>query len=816
MKRKNLLKSLLVAVGLLVGGNAWADTFTGSVSFEAKSRITNNNDGTFTTASNAGNGYALALADLSGVENINGATSITLDFDFNLPKSRFIIGIGDKNTRGTNANGSSKSTYNTDGLIMRFGTTDGTYFRVNGGTNNSDAFGVNAHCTFTLDVANKKYTYSITKKDDNTKLFSGSEISTSITSSTVVEAYSWVGSSTISLSNVSYSFEYNAASYTYTVNAIDADNNILKVLDTNVSQEPKTVVYPYAINVNGDWYVTNETVYGVNVTSINPTANITYIKAEDIVAFFEAESAAGTNTQYSNGGYGTVAAQNKRNRGISGGTLERGKYKFIAKLVADGNSGRQITIREGDKDPLAFAAGSNTNKVVEDEFNIFATTENLYINGANSGTEKTNLSTSFDYVIIKKISDEPTIESMSIVGDFSEFGWDATKGIAMTQDASEPEKWTAVIDDYVISSEKLYYEYKAVANLSFVEYVLPAGNNQNYDFDYDGAGAGTYKLTFTANTSSHTVELAIQKKDLSTYTVVGAYDNYTNQYSSFFDPSGTNIWDKDATANDLINNGDGTYSKIYWNVGLTEPGTIYYKVVKNHDWTENWGMSDKQDGNAEYIVNEAGTYNIKFTFNPKTAFSDGYNVKCEVIPYTVKKHIGKYNDKCYATYCSPYALDFSTLTNLVAYNATISGDYVSFNTESETASGEGMLLMATDEGDYDIPTTFDVAPNIDNALIGVLSETVIDEVGIFVLMNDAKGIGFYKTQKAFTVGANTAYLPKVSTAREFIGFGDDTTTSINAISNEKMNGEVYNLNGQRVVAPAKGLYIVNGKKVVLK
>jgi hypothetical protein len=43
------------------------------------------------------------------------------------------------------------------------------------------------------------------------------------------------------------------------------------------------------------------------------------------------------------------------------------------------------------------------------------------------------------------------------------------------------------------------------------------------------------------------------------------------------------------------------------------------------------------------------------------------------------------------------------------------------------------------------------------------------------------------------------------------------TTAIDAIANVKeQNGEVYNLAGQRVAKPAKGLYIVSGKKVMFK
>ena len=59
----------------------------------------------------------------------------------------------------------------------------------------------------------------------------------------------------------------------------------------------------------------------------------------------------------------------------------------------------------------------------------------------------------------------------------------------------------------------------------------------------------------------------------------------------------------------------------------------------------------------------------------------------------------------------------------------------------------------------------------------------------------------------------------VDAARGLSFFIDgDETTGISQIENGKLNDEnsVYNLNGQRVAAPQKGLYIVNGKKVVVK
>lgn len=397
--------------------NTWAATYSGSVSFTAQNRITNNNNGTFTTASNAGNQYALALADLSGLENIASASSVTLEFDVTVA-GRLLIGIGDKNTRGTTAGVSSKSTYDTNGLVMRYGTQDGTYVRVNGGTNNSYLLNASSHVTFTLDRTTGKYSYTITYVDGESVTqtgLSGSNISTSVSNATIVEAYTWLGSATITISDVSYSYEYSASSFDYTINAVDNEENIIKELASGTSTEAVSYYYPYAFEKDGVYYTTSASNFVADVTSLNPTVNIVYTRDESIVGFYE-ESTSGTNATCSNGAYATVAAQNKRDRGIAAGTLTPGVYKFMGHLVADGNSGRAITIREGANDPMASLIGNNSTKYTEAEFTVYATTGSLYINGANSGTEKTNLSTSFDYVLIKRIGDATVSKPISAAG----------------------------------------------------------------------------------------------------------------------------------------------------------------------------------------------------------------------------------------------------------------------------------------------------------------------------------------------------------------------------------------------------------------
>lgn len=216
MKRSSYLRrftvTALITLLMIIMGSATASAakYNGTENFVAKSRSTYSN-GQFVTASNAGNGYALAIADLSDNENITNAKTITLDFDVRVNTGmRCLVGIGDKALRGENANGSSKSSYVTTGLVMWYGTSDGTSLKVNWATNNTVGFDKLSHVHFVFDRKAKTYSYTITYVDDQEEthtLFSGTDIATTLENADVVEVYSWQNSQTISISNVTYSYE---------------------------------------------------------------------------------------------------------------------------------------------------------------------------------------------------------------------------------------------------------------------------------------------------------------------------------------------------------------------------------------------------------------------------------------------------------------------------------------------------------------------------------------------------------------------------------------------------------------------------------
>lgn len=413
---------LLVMALLGVGTSAWATNYSGTVGFEAKSRSTYA-DGTFTTANNAGNGYALAVADLSGLENIASASSITLEFDVTI-SGRLIIGIGDKNTRGTTANGSSKSTYNTDGIIMRYAKVDDNYVRVNGGTNNSNVIDKSSHVTFTLDRTTGKYSYTITYVDGKSVVqtaFSGSNISTSVSNATIVEAYSWSNNQSNALSSVSYSYEYSAASFDYTVKAVDGLGAEIKTLasGTSATGEAVSVYVPYAFNKDDVWYTTSVGTYVAEATSINKDITVTYAENSSLVAFKEGESVVQDGdidkANCSGGAYGHVAGGSRSTIA----TLPPGEYTFYGKLYERGDRG--IYLRDGGNADNTTNEicnlGTNKNSaagVYNANFTLMETTT-VQFSGYTSGTS-TNQSAGIDYVYIVRTGDANVSKTITSAG----------------------------------------------------------------------------------------------------------------------------------------------------------------------------------------------------------------------------------------------------------------------------------------------------------------------------------------------------------------------------------------------------------------
>ncbi len=224
----------------------------------------------------------------------------------------------------------------------------------------------------------------------------------------------------------------------------------------------------------------------------------------------------------------------------------------------------------------------------------------------------------------------------------------------------------------------------------------------------------------------------------------------------------------------------------------------------------------------EFVLTENTDITLGATTNPARCIDFVYIIKTGDATETVS--IGEAG---LATYCPTVGVDFTDAKNIEAYKATINADAstVTLTKVTTVAAGEGVLLrsIAGDAATEDIPVAVDAQKNDGNDFVGV--ETDIESLATetdghtnYILNNVDGVIGFYKAA-GNSVAAGKAYLQVLTTAANAkslkIVFGD--TTGISEINNTaKADGAYYSISGVRVANPTKGLYIQNGKKVIVK
>ena len=95
------------------------------------------------------------------------------------------------------------------------------------------------------------------------------------------------------------------------------------------------------------------------------------------------------------------------------------------------------------------------------------------------------------------------------------------------------------------------------------------------------------------------------------------------------------------------------------------------------------------------------------------------------------------------------------------------------------------------------------------------------DVKKFILMNEDQGLGFYRMQDKGTIGANKCWMEWTTPegqaeARSFHIRFEQGETGIANVESQPTEQYIYNLAGQRLSVPQKGINIIGNKKVIIK
>ena len=422
---------------------------------------------------------------------------------------------------------------------------------------------------------------------------------------------------------------------------------------------------------------------------------------------------------------------------------------------------------------------------------------------------------------------------------------DGSKKIVVWGPAGEASKW--VIEAV---SDELWAEMTAMPDVTELENILSNINTNYYD-----SWNGVWRVGDGLNNYNYITEPA-EGMDLVTYAATA---------QSFVDNlSSTNT---DAEVSEIVSNlnailanlvihqpADGSFLRIrsvkngmgYVNAeassahdgclavgGQKASSIFYYKDGKLLSFTEGQYIVKNGSGSGFAALgatgaegadiafgqarSQAGCYTV--TFNGRYLYAadnaantdaggsegnNGYNFWLEEVaslPVSI-------SDAGYATLYAPVAL--TVPTGVKAYTLTQDGDYLVATEVTTIAANTGVVIEAA-EGNYE----FAIAESADTQT-SCLSGTIATQAApadCYTLANGEDGIGFY-SYAGTNVKGFKAYFESnvVADAKGFaISFGEaDAIMAVKAAQ----AGNVYDLNGRKVVKAQKGIFIQNGKKVV--
>ncbi|MDO4994644.1 MAG: chitobiase/beta-hexosaminidase C-terminal domain-containing protein [Bacteroidales bacterium] len=252
---------------------------------------------------------------------------------------------------------------------------------------------------------------------------------------------------------------------------------------------------------------------------------------------------------------------------------------------------------------------------------------------------------------------------------------------------------------------------------------------------------------------------------------------------------------------------DGTSDKALWTVEATAGETTFDFTNKANE-AKGVNATLRRNGNFGFACYST------LTGDPLSLYKKVSTVSIDLIAAQDN----------YKTMVAPYDMVVPNISDgIEAYIVTLNSEQTEAYLEPivNIPAGTPIILHANSAGSYELEkagTDFTADDVSENVLL-VSNGEIEGDGTIFVLNKVNNVVGFYRLNDSMPLATGKCYLKiEKSTDVKFIGFNFDDATGIETVesTNDNLQGTIYNLAGQRVATPAHGLYIVNGKKVLIK
>ncbi len=422
----------------------------------------------------------------------------------------------------------------------------------------------------------------------------------------------------------------------------------------------------------------------------------------------------------------------------------------------------------------------------------------------------------------------PAISSVELPGDWNDWSDEGT----FTKDA-DSYTWTGTIDLTNIydnegfkllinESEWLGSNQVTIAKESS-ELVEDGSEGDNFTLLNETSGFQTYTVTATWTISSSVATgwtLKIEGKDARQleYYVIKSDGTFTK---------GDKMTEENGVYTATVSDWAGKYfaiaphtafdasDNITWSRVITPMSSNDF-VVYFANYTDN-----TTTGGKVWKIDESNTADVTINFTPadnKFEITNALTITAPDDDYITYSNGAKINVGEAPSYIIEGVADGQATLKQIDANKVLPAStgillkgakeyviYSAFSDETNLADVSTNMLIGSGDYTYDITGT-----------TGTYNYTA------YILANGVDGVGFYIMQSEGnkTLAAHKAFLAipvTIETPAPFFGFGGGDTTGINSVERGALSVEgCYTLDGRRVEQPTKGLYIINGKKVLVK